>query len=193
MMDIRTGRLPLAALAVTLCVFMGAAALAPAAWAQSASTPRSNDDVGLGFKGIGGRIGVVDPEGASTALDLGFHVDFGEVTQNLHVQPLVEYWSVGVAGNDLSDFALGLDLMLDFPLQDSRFTPYGGGGLGMHWISYDVGGEADSDTKLGLNLLGGIRSDAMPNLAIFGELRYNFVSDANQLKILGGFTYRFIY
>jgi opacity protein-like surface antigen len=193
MMDrIRMGRSPLAALAVALCVLMGAA-LAPAAWAQSSSAS-SNDDVGLGFKGIGGRIGVVDPEGASTALDLGFHVDFGEVAQNLHVQPLAEYWSVGVAGTDLSDFALGLDLMLDFPLQDSRFTPYGGAGLGMHWISADVpGGPSDSDTKFGMNLQGGIRSDAMPNLAIFGELRYNFVSDANQLKILGGFTYRFIY
>jgi hypothetical protein len=44
-----------------------------------------------------------------------------------------------------------------------------------------------------LNLQGGIESDVMPNLAIFGELRYNFVSDANQLKILGGFTYKFIY
>lgn len=186
------GRSQLVALAVTLCVLMIGLAPVPTAWAQS--TAASNDDVGLGFKGIGGRIGVVDPEGASTALDLGFHVDFGEVTQNLHVQPLVEYWSVGVAGTDLSDFALGLDLMLDFPLQDSRFTPYGGAGLGMHWISADVpGGPSDSDTKLGLNLQGGIRSDAMPNLAIFGELRYNFVSDANQLKILGGFTYRFIY
>jgi len=200
MMDrIRTGRLPLAALAVTLCVFMGSAA--PVAWAQGTSTPaRSNEDVGLGFKGIGGRIGVVDPEDASTALDLGFHIDFGEIAQNIHIQPLAEYWSVGQDvgpyNADIKDLSFGADVMFDFPLQDSRFTPYAGGGLGLHFLSAssNVPNVPDQDhTKFGLNLQGGIQSDVMPNLAIFGELRYNFVSDANQLKILGGFTYKFIY
>ncbi len=191
MMDrISTGRLSLAALAVTLCVLAG---IAPAAWAQT-STARANEDVGLGFKGIGGRIGMVDPEGGSSTLDLGFHVDFGEIAQNIHVSPIAEYWSVGVSGFDISDFSLGADVMFDFPLQDSRITPYAGGGVGMHWLSADLpSGGSNSDTKLGLNLQGGVRTDAMPNLALFGELRYNFVSDANQLKVLGGFTYRFIY
>jgi opacity protein-like surface antigen len=201
MMDrISTGRLSLAALAVTLCVLAGLAALAPAAWAQSTTTPRSNDDVGLGFKGIGGRIGVVDPEDASTALDLGFHVDFGEIARNIHIQPLVEYWSVGQDvgpyNADIKDLSFGTDVNFDFPLQDSRFTPYAGGGVGLHFLSAssNIPDVPDQDhTKFGLNLQGGIRSDVMPNLAIFGELRYNFVSDANQLKILGGFTYRFIY
>jgi opacity protein-like surface antigen len=66
----------------------------------------------------------------------------------------------------------------------------------MHFLSAssNVPNVPDQDhTKFGFNLQGGIESDVMPNLAIFGELRYNFVSDANQLKILGGFTYRFIY
>jgi hypothetical protein len=33
----------------------------------------------------------------------------------------------------------------------------------------------------------------MPNLGLFGEVKYNFVSDVNQLKLMGGFTYNFIY
>ena len=33
----------------------------------------------------------------------------------------------------------------------------------------------------------------MPNLSLFGEARYSFVSDANSFRILGGFTYNFIY
>ena len=168
------------------------AAFGPAAWAQNAA-----DDVGLGFKGLGARIGMVDPEDASSTIDLGIHIDAGEFARNLHLQPIAEYWSVGVdvgtADIDISDFSLGMDLLLDFPLQDSRVVPYVGGGLGMHWLKFDDGVVDESRTKLGLNLEGGVRTDVMPNLSLFGELRYNFVSDANQLKLLGGFTYRFVY
>ncbi|HET7498014.1 MAG TPA: outer membrane beta-barrel protein [Candidatus Eisenbacteria bacterium] len=193
-----------AALGVALVAITGLAATAPRAWAQTSSTSARTEDVSLGFKGMGARIGLVDPEGASSTVDLGVHVDAGEFARNIHLQPIVEYWSVGQDVTILSstysvnskDFSVGADINIDFPLQDSRVTPYAGGGLGLHWLkeTNDAPGGAEfSDTKLGLNLQGGVRTDAMPNLALFGELRYNFVSDANQLKILGGFTYRFIY
>jgi opacity protein-like surface antigen len=191
-----------AALSIALVAVAGFSAFAPAASAQTnrATTNRSTEDVGLGFKGIGARIGLVDPEGASSTVDLGVHIDAGELARNIRIAPIVEYWSVGQDvgpyNADLKDFSVGADLNVDFPLQDSRVTPYAGGGLGLHWIkaTTNVPNIADqSETKLGLNIQGGIRTDVMPNLAIFGELRYNFVSDANQLKLLGGFTYRFIY
>jgi opacity protein-like surface antigen len=190
-----------AALGVALVAITGLAATAPRAWAQtSSSTSARTEDVSLGFKGMGARIGLVDPEGASSTVDLGLHIDAGEFARNIRLQPIVEYWSVGQDvgpyNADLKDFSLGADINLDFPLQDSRVTPYAGGGIGLHWLkaSSNVPDVPDqSDTKLGLSLQGGVRTDAMPNLALFGELRYNFVSDANQLKILGGFTYRFIY
>lgn len=182
-----------AALGIAFVAVAGVFALAPAALAQTTTTT-TEEDISLGFKGLGARVGFVDPEGASGTIDLGVHIDAGNVARNIRVSPLVEYWSVGVADVDMSDFALGLDLMVDFPLQDSRLAPYVGGGLGMHWLSFDdpLLGD-DSDTKFGFNLMGGVTTEAMPNLALFGELRYNFVSDANQLKLLGGFTYRFIY
>ena len=192
-MDRTRSRRPalLAALALALVAFAGVVALAPGAAAQ---TNRAAQDVGLGFKGLGARIGFVDPEGASSTLDLGLHIDAGELAQNVHVSPIAEYWKVGVNGIDIKDLSLGGDLLIDFPLQDSRITPYAGGGLGLHFLSSDLpAGGTNSRNKLGLNVQGGIRTDAMPNLALFGELRYNFVSDANQLKILGGFTYRFVY
>ncbi|HLQ67735.1 MAG TPA: outer membrane beta-barrel protein [Candidatus Limnocylindrales bacterium] len=186
-----------AALGIALVAVAGFSAFAPAA---SAQTKRTTEDVGLGFKGIGARIGLVDPEGASSTVDLGVHIDAGELARNIRIAPIVEYWSVGQDvgpyNADLKDFSLGADLNIDFPLQDSRVTPYAGGGLGLHWIkaTTNVPNIADqSETKLGLNIQGGVRTDVMPNLALFGELRYNFVSDANQLKLLGGFTYRFIY
>lgn len=191
-----------AALGIALAAITGLAATAPRAFAQTTTTTSSarSEDVGLGFRGIGGRIGLVDPEGASSTVDLGVHIDAGEFAHNIRLQPIVEYWSVGQDvgpyNADLKDFSIGADVNIDFPLQDSRMTPYAGGGLGLHWLksSTSVPNVPDvSDTKLGLNLQGGIRTDMMPNLAVFGELRYNFVSDANQLKLLGGFTYRFIY
>lgn len=196
----RTRPTLLAALGVALTAAAGFAAFAPAALAQTTATRSNTEDVSLGFKGLGARIGLVDPEKASSTVDLGIHIDAGEFARNVRLQPLAEYWSVGQDvgpySADLKDFSIGTDLDVDFPLQDSRVTPYAGGGLGIHWLksSTTVPGVPDqSDTKIGLSLQGGVRTEAMPNLALFGELRYNFVSDFNQLKILGGFTYRFIY
>jgi opacity protein-like surface antigen len=189
-----------AALGIALAAIVSIAASAPRALAQSSASTRSTEDVGLGFKGLGARVGLVDPEGASSTVDLGLHIDAGEFARNVRLMPIVEYWSVGQDvgpyNADLKDFSLGADINLDFPLQDSRITPYAGGGLGLHWLKATTNVpnvDDQSDTKLGFNVQGGVRTDAMPNLALFGELRYNFVSDFNQLKILGGFTYRFIY
>jgi hypothetical protein len=165
-------------------------AFAPAALAAASTEP------GLGFRGLGARIGFVDPEGASSTVGLGLHLDAGEIARNVRLSPILEYWSVGVDAPgvdfDVSDFSIGADVTVDFPLQNSRMIPYAGGGLGLHFLDSNIPG-ADDDTKIGLNIQGGVRNDVMPNLSVFGELRFNFVEDTNQFKLLGGFTYRFIY
>ena len=115
----------LAALGVALVAITGLAAAAPRAWAQTtSSTSARTEDVSLGFKGMGARIGLVDPEGASSTVDLGVHIDAGEFARNVRLQPLVEYWSVGqdvtiqssTYSVDLKDFSLGADINIDFPL-----------------------------------------------------------------------------
>jgi hypothetical protein len=53
-----------------------------------------------------------------------------------------------------------------------------------NWMSTSLPGFGPAHARL--------RSQ-VPNLGIFGEVKYNFVSDVNQLKIMGGFTYNFIY
>jgi len=164
------------------------------ATAHAAPAPASTNSQGLGFRGLGARIGFVDPEGASSTVDLGLHIDAGEFVQHVHIVPLVEYWKVGASGVDVSDLMLGSDVNVDFPVEGGRLTPYAGGGLGLHFVKADDPlGFSASDTKLGLNIQGGIKNQMMPNLGIFGEVKYNFVSDVNQLKITGGFTYNFIY
>ena len=170
------------------------------AMAQDQSQTYDPQNPGLGFRGIGARIGFVDPEDASSTVVWGAHVDAGTLVRNVHLVPYFEYWSAGaeVGGfeADVSDLTIAADINVDFPLQDARITPYLGGGLGVHFLSAESnvpGEEGGDDTKFGLNAQGGMRNQIMPNLNLFGELRYSFVSDAGQLKLVGGFTYQFIY
>jgi opacity protein-like surface antigen len=185
----RTGSL-LGALIVASCLISSSAS------AQTTSKS-STEYRGLGFHGLGARIGFVDPEGTSSTVDLGIHVDAGEFVRHVHVMPLVEYWKVGVSGVDVSDLSIGTDVNVDFPVEGRSLVFYAGGGLGLHMVKVDVPfappGYDNSDTKLGFNMQGGVRNQVMPNLAVFGEAKYNFVSDVNQLKLMGGFTYNFIY
>jgi hypothetical protein len=166
------------------------------ALAHAAPAPASTTSQGLGFRGMGARIGFVDPEGGSSTVALGVHIDAGEFVTHVHIVPLVEYWKVGASGVDVSDLMIGSDVNVDFPVEGGRLTPYAGGGLGLHFVKADAPAGftgSSSDTKLGLNIQGGIKNQLMPNLGIFGEVKYNFVSNVNQLKIMGGFTYNFIY
>ena len=160
----------------------------------------ADQSTGLGIKGIGVRLGLNDPEGASSALMYGVHMDAGEFVNNVHIIPSVEYWNVGndvgSFNSDLSDLAFKLGVNFDFPLQDQRMVPYLGGGFGFHRLKFESNAPGvvdESDTKFGLDLQGGVRNQFTPNLSLFGELGYTFISDANQLRVLGGLTYHFIY
>jgi len=175
-----------------------ALALATQASAQASAPPAK--EPGIGLRGIGVRLGLDDPEGASSAFMYGLHVDAGEFVRNVHLIPSVEYWSVGndvgAYNSDFSDLAFRLGVNFDFPLQDQRFTPYLGGGFGLHHLKFDTNVPSvpdESETKFGLDVQGGARNQFTPNLSLFGELGYSFISDNNQLRLLGGLTYQFIY
>jgi len=170
-----------------------------------AQDSQAQGQAGLGLKGIGVRLGLVDPEDASSALMYGVHVDAGQLVRGLHLVPSVEYWNVGsdVSGYhlDVNDFSIRLALNFDFPLQGQRFTPYLGGAFGYHHVQAETNippapGSPDpnySDDKFGFDVQGGARNQFTPNLSMFGELGYSFVSDASQLRLLGGLTYHFVY
>ena len=167
------------------------ATVAPVALA--AATDKAS--AGLGFKGIGARVGLVDPEGGSSTVTLGAHIDAGEFVEHVHLTPYAEYWSVGVSGvADTKDFTVASDVTVDFPLQGGSLTPYAGGGLGLHFLRLPPSIPGDpTRTRLGLGIQGGIKNQVMPNFGFFGEVRWSFVKEADQLKLVGGFTYNFIY
>lgn len=178
-----------AALALLLAL-----SFAPAAHAQSTTTTQKPDE-SFGFRGIGVRAGLVDPENASSTIMYGVHVDLGEFVPNLRITPFAEYWSVGVSGADRSDFVVASDVDWQFPLIGPKVTPYAGAGLGLHFLkaNYQAPTPDFSKTRLGLHVEGGVRDEVMPNLSLFGELRFTFVDAADNFKLLGGFTYNFIY
>lgn len=178
----------------TALALISAFALADTAMAQQGTTSTAaGPSESFGLRGFGARLGVVDPEQASTTLTWGFHLNCGEIVPNLRLTPLFEYWSVGVGNADQSDMLLAANLDYSFPLAGPKVTPYAGAGLGYHWLKWSQTNSDYTNTRLGLHVQGGIRDQVMPNLALFGELRFTFVNDADNWKLLGGFTYNFIY
>jgi opacity protein-like surface antigen len=169
-------------------------ALAGAAAAQQGTTsPGAGTNESFGLRGFGARVGLVDPEAASSTVTYGLHLNLGEIVPSLRITPLLEYWSVGVDERDESDLTLALNLDYAFPLVGPKVTPYAGGGLGYHHLESKRLDDESSNNRVGFHVQGGIRDQVMPNLSLFGEARFTFVEDADNWKLLGGFTYNFIY
>jgi opacity protein-like surface antigen len=177
--------------AAALALISGLAFAGSAMAQQGTTSTGAGADESFGLRGFGARLGVVDPEQASTTLTWGFHLNLGDAVPNLRVTPLFEYWSVGIDNTDQSDMMLGLNLDYSFPLVGPKVTPYAGAGLGYHMLQWSA--TDYSNTRLGMHVQGGIRDQVMPNLSLFGEARFTFVEDADNWKLLGGFTYNFIY
>jgi len=181
--------LHLAALVVTA----GLLSLAPLASAQQGTTQSrsSSSNTSFGLRGIGARLGYVDPEDASGTIAYGFHVDLGQPVHSVNLVPLLEYWKAGASGVNKSDLMVGTNVNVDFPLQGGTVIPYLGGGLGWHHVTTDL--PETSEDKFGFHLLGGVKNQVMPNLGLFGELRFSLVDSTDQFKLMGGMTYYFLY
>ena len=97
-------------LVVLACALVG---ISSPAVAQDQSQTADPQNPGLGFRGIGARIGFVDPEDASSTVVWGAHVDAGTLVRNVHLVPYFKYWSagaeVGGLSTDLSDLTVGDD------------------------------------------------------------------------------------
>jgi hypothetical protein len=131
--------------------------------------------------GIGGRVGMVDPEGGDSTVGLGFHLEFAKPGSRWHLAPEILYWS----DDPLTDVSVGVNGYYHF-LPPGRVTPYVGAGAGIHFYSFDVEG-VDGETDAALNLLGGVRFPLGENAHLFAEVRY-VATDLDQVQAYGGFT-----
>lgn len=130
--------------------------------------------------GFGGKLGYLTPENRDGTLAVGGHMEFEQSGSRVHLIPNVMYWKT----DGLSDLSANADLYYHF-VREGLVTPYVGAGLGLN--SLHSGPSSRSDTKLGLNLVGGFRFPA-PTVHYFVEGRYT-ASELSQFAILGGITF----
>jgi hypothetical protein len=171
-------------------------ALAAVLLPGSASAWTRND------KSIGFALGVVDPEEIDTALwiTLNLRVPLGEW---FFLEPELGYWkkTEDFPGGEtsLQDLDIGANVLVDLgQAGDASF--WAGAGLGAHVLKAEVqvgdAEESESETELGVHILGGIDLELDSDLAIFLAARYDILTqegDGNfeQAKVYLGLRVRF--
>ena len=172
----------------------------------SAFCTEASAESNLGFKGIGPRIGYVDPDGPyDGTVEFGVAFEFGEFARQLHWDGSVSFWSTGRdypywdnSRNNwyrynwkLRDFVLRSGVNYHF--LEGEWVPYAGGGLGLHFYSWDYNHAPyynnNSDSKLGAYIDGGIEHEFSENWTGQMQLQFDF-ADPDQTALLLNFIYR---
>ena len=166
------------------------AAIAPAAMAQS----------DIGFKKLGVAAGFVSPENLDGTFMFGAFADLGHITPNIGLEPRLDYWSWSQSASGFEskvhDFVVGARGKYYFDIQKSKVRPFAGAGLALHFVGVEattppMGGfpamtVSDSQTKLGVDLGGGLLTPVSPRVDFLGEVWYGIVSDVSQFSLRAG-------
>ncbi len=155
--------------------------------------PASASD--LGFKRLGGKVGIIFPKDLGTGFMLGAAADMGEITDDLSLVPLLSYWSSSKSEGDfdygISNFQIGADVQ--YYLKDVKGL-YFGGGLSINFVSFSfdypaqyqtlfgVGETSTSETKVGIDFLAGYEIPIGKNNG-FANVKYSLISDMNTFLI----------
>jgi hypothetical protein len=151
------------------------------ALALSPAVTRADPATDVGFRGWGPRLGVsLNPD----QFHFGAHLDFGNFAQHVRFQPNVE---MGF-GDHVRLIALNAEAAYRFSSNWDSWTPYLGGGLGANIKSVDVAGQSNSQTDLGVNLLGGIETGLSSGDRFFIEGKFS-LNDVPDAKITVGWTF----
>jgi hypothetical protein len=153
--------------------------------------PPALADDGLALRGWGLRAGLtLDPD----QVHVGAHADLGEIVPQLRFMPNLE---VGF-GDDRTVVALNgelawmfRNLQLNLPENAGIWRPYLGGGLGLIFVDRDLPPHHrgdDTETDLGINLLGGLERRLKNDNRFFFELKIG-LSDAPDGKLTLGITF----
>jgi len=138
------------------------------------------DTRAMGFTGVGAKLGYTNPERLDGTTEVGVHAELGERGSAVTLMPNFMYWNV----NSYSNANPNLDVHYRFT-PSGTLTPYVGSGVGINFI--DGRRFGDSDTQVGMNLIGGLKFPTEgPNY--FLEARHT-LSDLNQTSVLAGVTF----
>ena len=161
----------------------------------------------VGLTRLGGDVGMVDPESSGSTIGLGLVADLGTFSQHVAFSSRLGYWSKSenAFGTEASirDISLGGRVTYQFPVS-SKTQPYLGGGLGLHFFhsevtiaDVDLGGgfivpgftASDSETKLGIDLGGGVSTPVGQRTNLFGEFWYT-AADIDQVSLRAGLSFQ---
>jgi Outer membrane protein beta-barrel domain len=177
-------------------------ALTLALTALAATSAMAQSD--LGIKNLGVAAGYVSPENLDGVFSFGVFADHGTIAPRWGLESRIDYWGWSQeafgAKTSVSDVAIGARTKYYFEVANPKFRPYAGAGLGMHFISSKVdipasGGfpalsASDSQTKLGVDLGGGVSMPISPRSDLLGELWYGIISDVSQFSMRVGMSYK---
>jgi opacity protein-like surface antigen len=160
----------------------------------------------IGLKGVGAKIGFVDPESPiGSTFGLGGVVDLGTITPQMTLEGELMFWSKGY---DVMDYhwsysqiyISGIAKYYFNQKKGAKFLPYAGGGLGLvigkvksEWKGSDFGlgstSGSTSSTDLGIHLVGGAKYPLDSQKYAFAEFRYS-IDGADFWGLFAGFVFK---
>ena len=153
-------------------------------------------ETNIGLKGIGPRVGFVEPDHGDGAITIGAVADMGTWTENLPWEMALTWWSAGedVGSYEWSytDIAFRNSVAYMFEV-DKNLYVYPGAGLAVHFLNASVEGpgnfDADeSDTEISLMILGGLQFPIASRWHGQAEIQFDF-GDAEQTNLQVDFIY----
>jgi opacity protein-like surface antigen len=183
---------------VVWTVLLFCSAFAQNAWART----------DLGWRSAGVDVGFVDPDNVPGTVGFGAFANLGNLSPDVRLEPHLGYWSKSQEMNgdkaSISDIALSARALYMFHGTSPKFRPYAGGGLGLHMVhakveiaAQDLGGgviipameASDSQTKLGLDMVGGFQTPLSQKTDFKFDLGYTAVSDVAQFSMKAGISF----
>lgn len=141
----------------------------------------ADPDTDVGFRGWGPRVGLsVNPD----QVHFGGHLDFGQFAKHVRFQPNVE---LGF-GDNVDLFTVNAEAAYRFSQQWDVWSPYLGGGVGANIRRYNNANDKETETELGVNVLGGIEKGLSSGDRFFVEGKFS-LNDVPDVKVTVGWTF----
>jgi opacity protein-like surface antigen len=167
-----------------------------------ASTAMAQADLGL--KNAGVALGFVNVEDIDGTFSVGVFANHGTIAPRVGLESRIDFWSKSEDefGVEVSvrDIAIGARAKYYFDVASTKVQPFAGAGLGIHFLAMEVsmppiGGspgfeDSESETRLGLDLGGGLSTPIGPRTDFLAEAWYGIVSDVNQFSLRAGLAWK---
>ena len=136
----------------------------------------------MGFVGWGPRFGISDDPDQGI---IGVHFDLGEFADNVRFRPSLE----AGFGDDVTSF-LANGLVAYYFDTSAKVDPYAGAQAVFAFFNFDDddGGDDDSETEIGLDVVGGVEFPMKGDTRFLTELQIGF-GDIHDFKLMVGWTF----